>query len=152
MDSAIVNLIIDSIMFIPTTHENAVVPLLKFVSWTFQVFTFKSPNYLASVADPVGSPGRPRTTHKFGPKFYYYSSETGPRSLSSQTRPKAPQIHELFKKIMGPRGIEPGTSCLRLQYAYQSSYESLLDRWYPQPYLIRENREKYPLINHFLVC
>jgi len=25
------------------------------------------------VADPVGSLGRPRTTHKFGLKFYYYS-------------------------------------------------------------------------------
>ena len=26
-----------------------------------------------AVADPVGSLDRPRTTHKFGPKFYYYS-------------------------------------------------------------------------------
>ena len=26
-----------------------------------------------AVADPVGSLDRPRTTHKFGSKFYYYS-------------------------------------------------------------------------------
>jgi hypothetical protein len=45
---------------------------------------------LGAVADPVGSIGRPRTTHKFDPKFYYYSSETSPRSLSSQLRPKTP--------------------------------------------------------------
>ena len=42
------------------------------------------------VADPAGSMGRPRTTHKFGPKFYYYFPEIGPRSLSSQSRPKTP--------------------------------------------------------------
>ena len=32
------------------------------------------------------------------------------------------------KKITYPRGIKLGTSCLGLQRAYQSSYESLLDR------------------------
>jgi len=74
--------------------------------------------HVRTVADPAGSMGRPRTTHKFSLKFYYYFSETGPRSLSSQSRPKTPQIHELFKKITHPRGIEPETSCLGLQHAY----------------------------------
>ena len=51
----------------------------------------------------MGSPGRPRTTHKFSLKFYYYYSETKknrskrspssfPRSLSSQPRRKTPRV------------------------------------------------------------
>jgi len=110
---------------------------------------------------PNGKNKRPNVSNrqKYAPKRQKYAPKREqPAKIRAQTaKKKAPiqphsamQIHELLKKITRLRGIKPGTSWLGLQRAYQSSCESLLDRQYPQLYLIRANRKKYPLINHSL--
>jgi len=91
-----------------TVHQNQLQPISRSTSRSAELIAARNLNSTAtiqnlaptaqlsihswrqSVADPAGSMGRPRTTHKFGSKFYYYFSETGPRSLSSQSRPKTP--------------------------------------------------------------
>jgi hypothetical protein len=82
-------------------------------------------------------------------------SEMAPQDLEQDsTTPQYLELHGKKKKHAEPckiteplknsarlRGIEPWTSCLGPQHAYNFSYESLLHMENLQPYLIRANKE-----------